>query len=91
MIDRINNTNNINNIRNQNLIQGKTKKNTEKLNEKEKEVIILSGGKKFAELLEEAKNVPEVRNELINELKNAIENGTFKVDPKNIAKKILEG
>ncbi len=91
MIDRINNTNNISNIQKQNLVQGKTKKSVEKLNEKEKEVISLSGGKKFAELLEEAKNVPEVRTEIINELKNAIENGTFKVDPKNIAKKILEG
>ncbi|HBT39692.1 MAG: Putative anti-sigma-28 factor, FlgM [Thermotoga sp. 50_1627] len=41
------------------------------------------------ELLKEAKETPEVREKLVEQLKNAIEQGIYTIDPERIAKHIM--
>lgn len=74
-------------------LKGKENKRVEKskVSEQEKEALVVQEGKKVAEYIEMAKNYPEVRTELVQQIKEAIENGTFKVDVEKIAKKLLEG
>ncbi|AFG36031.1 flagellar biosynthesis anti-sigma factor FlgM [Fervidobacterium pennivorans DSM 9078] len=95
MIDKINKVG-IHSAQNVQEVKGKTEKNVEKSKVKGEaknvaDSIILEEGKKVAEYIEMAKNYPEIRVELVNQIKQAIENGTFKVDVEKIAKKILEG
>ncbi|HCF37881.1 MAG TPA: flagellar biosynthesis anti-sigma factor FlgM [Thermosipho africanus] len=73
-------------------IQGINSKNAEKINRKKngKDKVDFSATLEIKKLLYESKNIPEVREKLVNELKQAIENGTFKIDPEKIAKAILE-
>jgi len=74
-------------------IQGINSKNAEKINRKknDKDKVDFSATLEIKKLLYESKNIPEVREKLVNELKQAIENGTFKIDPEKIAKAILGG
>jgi negative regulator of flagellin synthesis FlgM len=95
MIDKINKVE-IHSAQNVQEVKGKTEKNVEKSKVKGEaknatDSIILEEGKKVAEYIEMAKNYPEIRIDLVNKIKQAIENGTFKVDVEKIAKKILEG
>ncbi len=95
MIDRINKLNQL--LGNQNIKEtkkiGKEEKSVEKSKVKaqKSESLVIEEGKKVAEYIEMAKNYPEVRIELVQKIKQAIENGTFVVDAEKIAKKILEG
>jgi negative regulator of flagellin synthesis FlgM len=43
----------------------------------------------IAELLKEAKESPEVREKLVEQLKNAIEQGVYTIDPERIARHIM--
>ncbi len=43
--------------------------------------------KKYKEIV---KNLPDVRNDRVQELKNAIKQGNYKVDTKEVAKRMLE-
>lgn len=43
----------------------------------------------ISELLKEAKQSPEVREKLVEQLKAAIEQGVYTVDPERIAKHIM--
>ena len=43
--------------------------------------------KKYKEIV---KNLPDVRNDRVQELKNAIKEGNYKVDTKEVAKRMLE-
>ena len=43
------------------------------------------------DLMERIKNEPEVREKLVEELKRALENGLYRIDPDEIAKRMLEG
>ncbi|AJC74104.1 anti-sigma-28 factor FlgM [Pseudothermotoga hypogea DSM 11164 = NBRC 106472] len=43
----------------------------------------------IVELLKEAKETPEVREKLVEQLKIAIEQGTYTIDPGRIAKHIM--
>ncbi|ANE41759.1 flagellar biosynthesis anti-sigma factor FlgM [Fervidobacterium sp. SC_NGM5_O18] len=95
MIDKINKAG-IQGAQNVQEVKGKTEKNVEKSKVKGEaknvtDSITLEEGKKVAEYIEMAKNYPEIRIDLVNKIKQAIENGTFKVDVEKIAKKILEG
>jgi negative regulator of flagellin synthesis FlgM len=95
MIDKINKAG-IQGAQNVQEVKGKTEKNVEKSKVKDEaknatDSIILEEGKKVAEYIEMAKNYPEIRINIVNQIKQAIENGTFKVDAQKIAKKILEG
>jgi len=93
MIDRINRAGQMQNAQNISELKGKENKRVEKskVSEQEKEALVVQEGKKVAEYIEMAKNYPEVRTELVQQIKEAIENGTFKVDVEKIAKKLLEG
>ncbi|HCI29709.1 MAG TPA: flagellar biosynthesis anti-sigma factor FlgM [Fervidobacterium sp.] len=92
MIDKINRLNQqqLQNISN---VKGKEEKPVEKSKMKggAEESLVVEEGKKVAEYIEMAKNYPEIRTDLVEQIKSAIENGTFKVDAGRIAKKILEG
>uniref|UniRef100_A0A7V4KEE6 Negative regulator of flagellin synthesis n=1 Tax=Fervidobacterium pennivorans TaxID=93466 RepID=A0A7V4KEE6_FERPE len=95
MIDKINKAG-LQGAQNVQEVKGKTEKNVEKSKVKGEvknvaDSIILEEGKKVAEYIEMAKSYPEIRVEFVNQIKQAIENGTFKVDVEKIAKKILEG
>nr|WP_312058233.1 flagellar biosynthesis anti-sigma factor FlgM [Fervidobacterium pennivorans] len=95
MIDKINKAG-IQGAQNVQEVKGKTEKNVEKSKVKGEaknvtDSITLEEGKKVAEYIEMAKNYPEIRIDLVHKIKQAIENGTFKVDVEKIAKKILEG
>ena len=59
----------------------KTKK-TDQLN-------ISSTGRDFQIAMDEIKNQPEVRTEKVDELRNQIKAGTYNVDAKSIAEKML--
>ena len=43
--------------------------------------------KKYKEIV---KNLPDVRNDRVKELKNAVKEGNYKVDTKEVAKRMLE-
>lgn len=95
MIDKINKAG-MQSAQNVPEVKGKTEKGVEKSKGKEvrkgaSDSIVVEEGRKVAEYIEMAKSYPEIRVELVNSIKQAIENGTFKVDPEKIAKKILEG
>ncbi|ABR30196.1 flagellar biosynthesis anti-sigma factor FlgM [Thermosipho melanesiensis] len=72
-------------------IQGINKKHIEKINRKDFKASDFSSSLEIKKLLKDAKEIPEVRQELVDKLKDAIKNGTFKVDPEKIAKSILGG
>lgn len=94
MIDRINKAGQMQNAQNISEIKGKENKRVEKSKvgeEVAKETLLIEEGKKVAEYIEMAKNYPEVRTELVQQIREAIENGTFKVDVEKLAKKLLEG
>jgi len=95
MIDKINKAG-IQGAQNLQEVKGKGEKNVEKLKEKAEEkkvtdALVVEEGKKIAEYIELAKSYPEIRTELVKQIKDAIDSGTFKVNPEQIAKKILEG
>lgn len=50
---------------------------------------ISSEGKKIAELMAAVGQLPEVRTEMVNSVKEAIESGNYKIDSPKIAEKIL--
>jgi len=95
MIDKINKAG-IQGAQNLQEVKGKGEKNVEKLKGKAEEkkvtdALVVEEGKKIAEYIELAKSYPEIRTELVKQIKDAIDSGTFKVNPEQIAKKILEG
>ncbi len=53
-------------------------------------VRISEQGKKIAELMSAIDQLPEIREEKIREIKEAIESGTYQIDPHKIAQKLLE-
>lgn len=93
MIDRINKATQMQNAQKISEAKGKENKRVEKskVSGQDKESLVVQEGKKVAEYIEMAKNYPEVRTELVRQIKEAIENGTFKIDIEKIAKKLLEG
>jgi len=95
MIDKINKAG-IQDAQNLQEVKGKGEKNVEKLKGKAEEkkvtdALVVEEGKKIAEYIELAKSYPEIRTELVKQIKDAIDSGTFKINPEQIAKKILEG
>ncbi|MGB9716296.1 MAG: flagellar biosynthesis anti-sigma factor FlgM [Thermodesulfovibrionales bacterium] len=53
-------------------------------------VRISEQGKKIAELMSAIDQLPEIREEKIREIKDAIESGTYQIDPYKIAQKLIE-
>jgi negative regulator of flagellin synthesis FlgM len=70
-------------------IQQNIKNNKKQAQVNNKDVFELEGNsKKYLEL---ASKLPDVRKKLVNEMKSAIENGTYKIDAEKISKKMLGG
>ncbi|MEJ5256915.1 MAG: flagellar biosynthesis anti-sigma factor FlgM [Fervidobacterium sp.] len=95
MIDKINKLG-VQGMQNLQEVKGKTEKDVEKSKVRKEDLkvsdqLIVEEGKRVAEYIEMAKTSSEVRTELVEQIKKAIEDGTFKVDVEKIAKKILEG
>ncbi|MCD6450032.1 MAG: flagellar biosynthesis anti-sigma factor FlgM [Thermotogaceae bacterium] len=57
----------------------------------ERESLELSGKGFLESVLEKSEEIPEVRQELVEQLKKAIESGNYVVDVKNIVKRMLGG
>ncbi|KAB3526649.1 flagellar biosynthesis anti-sigma factor FlgM [Alkaliphilus serpentinus] len=76
-------------------IYGKTnRKTTEKVSNAElpKDQLELSGAaKEFQIAMKAYKDLPEVREEKVNELKEKIQQGRYNISGKEIAEKIIEG
>ncbi|MFN4200864.1 MAG: flagellar biosynthesis anti-sigma factor FlgM [Fervidobacterium gondwanense] len=94
MIDKINKLG-VQGMQNLQEVKGKTEKDVEKSKVRKEDLkvsdqLIVEEGKRVAEYIEMAKTSSEVRTELVEQIKKAIEDGTFKVDVEKIAKKILE-
>jgi len=95
MIDKINKAG-IQGAQNIQEVKGKSEKSVEKSKGKTEErkvneELVVEEGRKIAEYIEMAKNYPEIRTDLVKQIKDAIDSGTFKIDPEKIVKKILEG
>lgn len=84
-INRISNNSNVNMQKIQKEINNN--KTTKKSNNND--VFQAEGNSK--RYLELASKLPEVRTKLVNELKSAIENGTYNIDAEKISKKMLGG
>ncbi|ONN27657.1 flagellar biosynthesis anti-sigma factor FlgM [Thermosipho affectus] len=72
-------------------IQGIKREHIEKINREKFKQSDFSSALEIKKLLEDSKKLPEVREKLVLELKEAIKNGTFKIDAEKIAKSILGG
>jgi len=75
-------------------LKGIYDKKAEKLKKKVKvsgESLELSGKGFLESVLEKSKEIPEVRQELVEQLKKAVESGDYVVDIKNIARRMLGG
>lgn len=66
---------------------------TNKLNKGKKadQLNISSGARDFQLAMAEVKNKPEIREEKVAEIKKQIEAGTYEVNPKKIAEKMMQG
>ena len=56
---------------------------------KKDEVKISDYGKDYQTVVNNLPNVPDVREEKVNSIKEQIDNGTYNLNPENIADKIL--
>jgi len=71
-------------------------KATEKINKSQKlegpkdELQLSNKAKEYQAAMKAFKNLPEVREDLVNDLKNAIKQGSYNVSGKEIADKIIE-
>ena len=71
---------------------GDKQKKVEKSKGKEKvDSLVPSRKAEVEKVLEEAKKVPDIREELVQEIKKAIESGNYVVNVEEIARKLLRG
>ena len=72
-------------------VKGPQREKVEKSSGKieERKEVQISG--KAAELLEKAREVPEIREKLVQELREALEKGMYRIDVDSIARKMMEG
>lgn len=57
--------------------------------QKRDEVILSSEAKEFGQILQALKKLPDVRDDKVNELTKKIESGTYNIDSKDIAEKLV--
>lgn len=86
----------ITNIRGANNPYNNLRKNKVKSNDfssymKQGSVEISQRGKEFSYAIEKLNSLPEIRKEKVENIKNQIKNGTYRVDAGNIARAILLG
>ncbi len=87
---KINNISQINQV--QKVMKAYGNNKTEKVQKaalKEDQIDISQKGKDFQIAMEAYKNLPEVREEKINELREQINSGTYKVDKEKLAKAMV--
>jgi negative regulator of flagellin synthesis FlgM len=71
---------------------GESQKKVEKSKgKKELEKLSPSTRGEVEKVLEEAKKLPDIRQELVEDIKKAIESGNYVIDVENIARKLLKG
>jgi flagellar biosynthesis anti-sigma factor FlgM len=68
--------------------QNKTAKS--KITKSSDKVEISGQGKKVADLMSAAEQLPAMREEKIKMIKEALKSGTYQIDPSEIAQKLLE-
>lgn len=68
----------------------KENNNVQQHNTAEDEINISSKAQEIQELEQNLQDTTDIREEKVNNLKNAIEEGTYDIDPEQIAEKILE-
>lgn len=66
-------------------------KNIQKVSLKEDKIEISQKGKDYQIAMEALKNLPEVREDKVNELMNQIQNGTYNIDKDKLANAIVKG
>ncbi len=69
----------------------KQKKVEKSKGEIKKEELSSTSKSEVEKVMEEARKIPDVRRELVEEIKKAIESGNYVIDAENIAKKLLGG
>jgi negative regulator of flagellin synthesis FlgM len=63
---------------------------SEKLASESNDAVTLSGeGQEVARLAAKAQSLPDVRSEKVTAVQNAIESGTYKIEGKKVAEKLL--
>ncbi|QTA38198.1 flagellar biosynthesis anti-sigma factor FlgM [Thermosipho ferrireducens] len=70
-------------------IQGIKRLNAEKIKKGKNDSVEFNESKRIVQLLKAAKEFPEIRTELVQKLKEAIESGTFEINPEKIAEAIV--
>jgi len=73
----------------QNLNTTKTKENESTRLKRKDEINISDEAKEIQSLMKKLKDMPEVRQEKINEIKEKINSGNYEIDPEKIAEKML--
>ncbi len=88
MVERIGGVGGLGPIRD---IGEKQKKVEKSKGEIRKEKLSSTSKGEVEKVMEEARRIPDVRRELVEEIKKAIESGNYVIDVENIAKKLLGG
>ena len=60
------------------------------LSQQKDEVILSSKAQEFAQVLQTAKNMPSARNDKVKDFSDRLTQGTYHVDSKDIAEKMIE-
>jgi len=64
---------------------------THSIEGKKDEMQVSNEAQVMSRILQTAKNAPDIREEKVNELKNAIKQGTYNVSTQDVAEKMLNG
>lgn len=70
--------------------QNQNVKKTEKAKGKEDKIDISPEAKEYQFAINKLKDIPEIRSEKVNAIKAQIKSGTYKVDSKKIAEKMID-
>ena len=81
---------NQNRIQDEKNIQLKKKENVNNLKSSSDKIEVSSEGKLLSNIIDSVKTQDEVRTDKINELKEKINNGEYKINPEQIAEKMLK-
>ncbi len=81
---------NQNRIQDEKNIQLKKKENVDNLKSSSDKIEVSSEGKLLSNIIDSVKTQDEVRTDKINELKEKINNGEYKINPEQIAEKMLK-
>jgi len=69
----------------------RSKSNVNGIESKRDEMQVSSEAQVMSKALQSAKNAPEIREQKVNEIKNALKQGTYNVSADDVAEKMLKG